>query len=197
MSYCSIWMTPFRRVFFRSPPSIMRATSRCITYPNIGMIQQWNREKSTGDQNCPAGVFPFVFQETSDDDFCQKDYVPSNPSSQFIQECDKNNRSKNQHDPTVDSRDIATGALLVPSNSAPLSSWILYYLSRLFFSFIFLSLFFELVAFCCFKGTFSPNYIYVPHLCIYVFFLCKLSGLFLLKSLVFTNLPLGWDLSPR
>jgi hypothetical protein len=86
------------------------------------MIQQWKREKLTGDQNCPAGVFPFVFQETSDDDFCQKDYVPSNPSSQFIQECDKNNISKNQHDPTVDSRDIATGALLVPSNSAPLSS---------------------------------------------------------------------------
>jgi hypothetical protein len=22
------------------------------------------------------------------------------------------------------------------------------------------------MAFCCFKGTFSPNYIYVPHLCI-------------------------------
>jgi hypothetical protein len=27
--------------------------------------------ESTDDQNCPAGVFSFVFQETSDDDFCE------------------------------------------------------------------------------------------------------------------------------
>jgi hypothetical protein len=53
------------------------------------------------------------------------------------------------------------------------------------------------VAFCCFKGTFSPNYIYVPHLCILFYFSCKLSGLFMLKLLVFTKLLLGWDLSPR
>ena len=49
------------------------------------MLQRWKREKSVGDQNCPASVFPFVFQETSDDDFCQKDYVPSNPSGQFVE----------------------------------------------------------------------------------------------------------------
>jgi len=59
----------------------MRATSRCTTYPKIGMIQRWKREKSAGDQNYPAGVFPFLFQETSNVDFCQKDYMPSNPSS--------------------------------------------------------------------------------------------------------------------
>ena len=32
------------------------------------MIQWWKREKSVGDQNCPTGVFPFVFQEVYDDD---------------------------------------------------------------------------------------------------------------------------------
>ena len=58
------------------------------------MIQRWKREKSAGDQNCPAGIFPFVFQNTSDDDGCSMDYVPSNPSSQFIEECEKNNISK-------------------------------------------------------------------------------------------------------
>ena len=155
------------------------------------MIQRWKREKSAGKQNCPVGVFPFVFQETSDDDFCQTDYVISNPSGQLVEECEKNNISKNLHDPMVDSRDMATGALLVPPNSAPLSSRILYCLSHPFF------LFFELVVFCCFKGTLSPNYIYVPHIYIYIYiyilfyFSCKLSGLFLLKSLVFTKLPLG------
>jgi hypothetical protein len=63
----------------------MRETSRFTTYPKIGMLQRWKREKSVGDQNCPASVFPFVFQETSDDDFYQKDYVPSNPSGQFVE----------------------------------------------------------------------------------------------------------------
>ena len=119
-SYCSTWTTPCQRVRFRSPPSIMRETSRCTTYPKIGMIQRWNREKSVGDQNCLAGVFPFVFQENFDDDFHQTDYVPSNSVGQLVEECEKNNISKNQHDPTVDSRDMATGALLVPPNSAPL-----------------------------------------------------------------------------
>jgi len=190
MSYCSTWRTPFRRVSFRSPPSIMRETSRCTTYPKIGMIQRWKREKSASDQNCPAGVFSFVFQETSDDDFCQKDYVPSNPSSQFVEECDKNNISNNQHDPTVDSRYLATGALLVPPNSALLSSRILYCLSPFFF-------FLNWWPFAVLKAHF-PLITFMS--LIYVFYficLCKLSGLFLLKSLVFTNLPLGWDLSPR
>jgi hypothetical protein len=44
------------------------------------MIQRWKREESIGDQNCPASVFPFVFQEISDDDFYQTDCVLSNPS---------------------------------------------------------------------------------------------------------------------
>jgi hypothetical protein len=90
------------------------------------MIQRWKREKSTGDQNYPAGEFPFVFQETSDDDFCQMNYMPSNPSGQLVVECEKNNISKTQHDPTVNSRDMAIGVLLVPPNSASLSSRILY-----------------------------------------------------------------------
>jgi hypothetical protein len=47
--------------------------------------------------------------------------VPSNPSGQLAAMCEKNNISKNQHDPTVDSRDMATRELLVPPNSAPLS----------------------------------------------------------------------------
>jgi len=75
-----------------------------------------------------------------------------------------NNISINQCDPTVDSRDMATGELLVPSNSALLSSRILYCLSPP------PPFFFELVAFFCFKGIFSPHYIYFPHLCIYVFY---------------------------
>jgi len=97
------------------------------------MIQQWKREKSAGDQNCSAGVFPFVFQETSDDDLCQKDYVPSNPSGPLVEEWEKNTISKTQHAPTVDSRDMDIEALLVPSNSAPLSSRSLYCLSPFFF----------------------------------------------------------------
>jgi len=51
------------------------------------------------DQNCPTGVFPFVFQETSDDDLCQTDYVPSNPSGKLVEECEKNNISKKKHEP--------------------------------------------------------------------------------------------------
>jgi len=62
----------------------MRDTSRYTTYTKIGIIQWWKRENSAGDQNCPAGVFLFVFQETSDDNFCQKDNVPSNPSGQVV-----------------------------------------------------------------------------------------------------------------
>jgi len=81
-------------VRFRSPPSRIKTTSRRTTYSKIGMIQRWKREKSAGKQNCPVGVFPFVFQETSDDDFCQTDYVISNPSGQLVEECEKNNISK-------------------------------------------------------------------------------------------------------
>jgi len=156
----------------------MRETSRFTTYPKIGMLQRWKREKSVGDQNCPASVFPFVFQETSDDDFYQKDYVPSNPSGQFVEYCDKNNISKTQHDPMVYSRDMATRVLLVPPNFAPLS---LAEFSTVSHPFSFLFYFFKLVAFCCFKGTFSPNCIYVPHLCIYVFFYVNYSVCFCLN----------------
>jgi hypothetical protein len=35
--------------------------TRRTTYPKIGMIQRCKRENSVGDQNCLAGVFPFVF----------------------------------------------------------------------------------------------------------------------------------------
>jgi len=134
-------------VRFRSSPSKSKATSRRTTYPKISMIQRWKREKSVGDQNYPAGEFPFVFQETSDDDFCQMNYVPSNPSGQLVEECEKNNISKTQHDPTVNSRDMAIGVLLVPPNSASLSSRILYYLSHTSF------FFFEPLAFFCFIHT--------------------------------------------
>jgi hypothetical protein len=53
----------------------LKATLSRTTYPKINMIQRWKREKSVDDQNCPAGVFSFVFQKVSDDDLCQKDYV--------------------------------------------------------------------------------------------------------------------------
>jgi len=36
------------------------------------MLQRWKRENSAGDQSYPASVFPFVFQEMSDDDFYKK-----------------------------------------------------------------------------------------------------------------------------
>jgi len=61
--------------------------------------------------------------------------VPSNPSGKLVETCEKNNISKNQHDPMVDSRDMATGVLLVPPNSASLSSRILYCLSHTSFFF--------------------------------------------------------------
>ena len=75
----------------------MKATSRRTTYTKIGMIQRWKREKSVGEQNYLAGVFPFIFQETSDDDLCQMNYVPSNPSGHLVEECEKNNISKILH----------------------------------------------------------------------------------------------------
>jgi len=110
---------------YRSPPSRMKATSRRTTYPKIGTIQRLKREKSAGDQNCPAGIFPYVFQYTSDDDFCSMNYVPSKPSGPLIEEWKKNNISKNQHAPTVDSRDMATEVLSVHPNPAPLCNRIL------------------------------------------------------------------------
>jgi hypothetical protein len=68
----------------------------------------------------------FVFQEMSDDDFCQTDCVPSNPSGQLVGGCNKNNICKTQHDPTVDSRDMATGALLVFLQNLQLSLYPLF-----------------------------------------------------------------------
>jgi hypothetical protein len=131
------------------------------------MIQRWKRENSASDQNCSAELFPFVFQKSSDDDFCQTDCVPSNPSGQLVEECEKNNISKTQHEPTVDYRDMATGVLLFLPNSAPLSLAEFFIVSP---SFLFFFLFLELVAFGCLKYTFSSNYNYIPHLCLYVFY---------------------------
>jgi len=106
-------MKPCWRMRFRSPPSRMKATSRCTIYPRMSMIQRWKREKSVGDQTALQVHFLFVFQEISDDDFCQTDCVPSNLSGQLVEQCKKNNIFKTQHDPMMDSRDMATGALLV------------------------------------------------------------------------------------
>jgi hypothetical protein len=47
--------------------------------------------------------------------------VSSHPSGWLLEECEKNNISITHHDPTVDSRDMAIRALLVPPNSALLS----------------------------------------------------------------------------
>jgi hypothetical protein len=104
------------------------------------MIQRWKREKSAGDQNCSAELFPFVFQKISDDDFCQTDFVPSNLSDQLVEECEKNNISKTQHDPTVGYRDMATGVLLFLPKSAPLSLAEFSIVSHSFLSFFFFSL---------------------------------------------------------
>jgi hypothetical protein len=52
-------------------------------------------------------------------------WVPSNPSGPLIEEWKTNNISKNQHDPTVDSRDMATEVLLVHPNPTPLCNGIL------------------------------------------------------------------------
>jgi hypothetical protein len=132
------------------------------------MIQRRKREKLAGDQNCSAELFPFVFQKSSDADFCQTDCVPSTPSGQLVEECESNNISKTQHDPTVDARDMATRVLLFLPNSAPLSLAEFSIVSPSFF--FFFSFFLELVAFGCFKYTFSSDYNYVPHLCLYVFY---------------------------
>jgi len=113
----------------------MKATSRHTTYPRMSMIQRWKREKSAGNQNCPTGVFPFLFQESSEDDFCQHDCGLSNPSGHLIEEWEKNHISKTQHDPTVDSKDMATGALLVFFKfCTSLSSWIFYIVSLFFWT---------------------------------------------------------------
>jgi hypothetical protein len=53
------------------------------------------------------------------------DYVSSNPSGPLIEEWKKNNISKNKHDPTVDSRDMAIEVLSVHPNPAPLCNRIL------------------------------------------------------------------------
>jgi len=95
------------------------------------------------------------------------DYVLSKPSNQLVEECEKNNISKTQHDPTVDSRDMTTGALLAPPNSALLSLAEFSLLSLVSFLFLFLYWW----PLCCFKGIFSLNYNFVLHLCLYVFVL--------------------------
>jgi hypothetical protein len=94
------------------------------------------REKSAGDQTALQVHFLFVFQEISDDDFCQTNYGPSNLSSQLVEECNKNNISAMQHDPTMDSRDMATRALLVFLQNLQRS---LYPLFSIFFFFFFLT----------------------------------------------------------
>jgi hypothetical protein len=66
-------------------------------------------------------------------DFCQTDCFSSNLSSHLVEEHEKNNISKDQHDPTMDFRDMATRALLVPPDSALLSSRILYCLTFFLF----------------------------------------------------------------
>jgi len=91
----------------------MKVTSRRTTYPRMNMIQRCKRDKLSGDQTALQVHFLFVFQEICDDYLCQTDCVTSNPSSQLVEKCNENNISKTQHAPTVDSRDIATGALLV------------------------------------------------------------------------------------
>jgi len=118
---------------FQSPPSRMKATSRHTIYQKIDIIQRWKREKLVGDQNCPASVFPFVFQEIANDDLCQTDCGLSSPSGQLVEDCEKNNISKNQHDPTVDVRDMVTRALLAPLNSTLLFLAEFSLLSLLFF----------------------------------------------------------------
>jgi hypothetical protein len=114
--------------------------------------------------NCPVDLFPFIFQEMSNDDLCQTDCVPFNPSGQLVEECEKNNISKTQHDSTVDSRDMATGALLVFSKiCTSLSVRIFSIVSHPFF-------FWTGGLFCSFICTFSPNYNFFPYLYLYVFY---------------------------
>jgi hypothetical protein len=101
------------------------------------MVQRWKREKSASDQTALQVHFLFVFHEIPDDSFCQTNCVPSNRSGQLVEECNENNISNNQYDPTVDSRDMATGALLVFSkicSSLPLSAFLSFFI---FFSFFF------------------------------------------------------------
>ena len=124
---------------FRSPPSRMKAKSRRTTYPIMSMIQRWKREKSAGDQTALQVHFLFVFQEISDDDFYQTDCVSSNPSGKLVEEYNKHNISQHQHDPTVDSRDMATGALLVFLQNLQLSLSLSPLFSIFFFFLFFLT----------------------------------------------------------
>jgi hypothetical protein len=145
-------------------------------------IQRWNRDKSAGDQNCPARVFPFVSQELSDYDIYPMDYVLSKPSGQLVEEREKNNLSKTQHNSTVNSRDMTTEALLAPPNSALLSRRIFSTVSPLFFwiggLFVVLKANFPLITILSFIYAFM-----------YLFYFSRnLSSLFLLKSLFFIEL---------
>ena len=112
--------------------------------------------------------FLFVFQEIYDDDFCQTDSFPSNLSSESVEECNKNNISKIQHDLTVDSRDIATRALLIFSK---ICSSLSIRFSLFFFLLLLLFFFnFNWWPLCSFIGTFFHNYNFVPLSCLYVFY---------------------------
>ena len=137
-------------MIFQSPPSRMKVTSRRTTYPRISMIQRWKREKSAGNQTALQVHFLFVFHDISDDDFCQTDRLPFNPSGHLVEECNTNNISKKQHDPTVYSRDIATGELLVFSK---ICNSLFIRFSLFFFFFLF---FFNWWSLCSFIGTFFP-----------------------------------------
>jgi len=164
MSYCSTATKPCREMSVQSPPSTMKVTSRCTTYPRMSMIQRWKRENISQWPKLPCGCISFCFLGNFWWWFMSNGCVSSNPIGKLVEACEKNTISKIQHDPTVDSKDMTTGALLVSPNSTLLSQSEFSLLSLILFIFL------NRWPLCSFIGTFFPNYNFVPHLCLYVFY---------------------------
>jgi hypothetical protein len=117
-------------------------------------IQEWEwsnggRERNQSATKLPCKCISFYFPWHFRWWFLSNRLVTSNPSSRLVEECEKNNISKTQHDPTMDSWDMATRALLVSPKSALLSLFEFSLLSLTFF-------FLELVASLQFYRHFFP-----------------------------------------
>ena len=154
-------------MIFRSPPSTMKATSRCTTYPIMSMIKRRKREKSSDDQTTLQVYFLFVFQEIFDDDSVQQIvFLPISLVRQQMSvirttypKCNMIQRWSQDIWPLEHYWFSPKSGVLSLSN-------FLY-----FFSFSCFLFFLNWWPICSFVGTFFHNYNFVPHLCLYVFYL--------------------------
>ena len=147
------------------------------------MLQRWKRENSAGDQSYPASVFPFVFQEMSDDDF----YIKKIMFFQIPPVRQQRSVSKTIY---LKTKTIQWWLPEIWPPEHHLLLQILHFSLQLNFLYCLSLLFLDWWPLCCFKDIFSINYNFIPHLCLYIFyFIFHINyPVCLLKLLVLTKL---------